>query len=59
MEIDRILWPGGFWVLSGPPVNYENRWHGWNTTIEGQKANFDALQGLLTKMCYKLYNKKG
>jgi len=58
MEIDRVLRPGGFWVLSGPPVNYENRWHGWNTTIEEQKADYDALQGLLNKMCYKLYNKK-
>lgn len=58
MEIDRILRPGGFWVLSGPPVNYENRWRGWNTTIEDQKADYDALQGLLTKMCYTLYNKK-
>lgn len=58
MEIDRILRPGGFWVLSGPPVNYENRWQGWNTTIKEQKANLDALQDLLTSMCYKLYNKK-
>ncbi|KAH9320963.1 hypothetical protein KI387_015602 [Taxus chinensis] len=58
LEIDRILRPGGFWVLSGPPVNYENRWRGWNTTIEDQKADYDALQDLLTKMCYTLYNKK-
>eukprot|EP01018_Ginkgo_biloba_P003200 Gb_21032 [translate_table: standard] len=58
LEIDRVLRRGGFWVLSGPPVNYENRWHGWNTTIEEQKASFDALQNLLTNMCYKLYNKK-
>lgn len=45
-------------MLSGPPINYENRWRGWNTTIEEQKASFDSLQNLLTNMCYKLYNKK-
>ncbi|KAL9258734.1 putative methyltransferase PMT21 [Drosera capensis] len=58
MEIHRILRPGGFWVLSGPPVNYENHWHGWNTTIEEQKSNYDKLQELLTSMCFKLFKKK-
>jgi len=57
MEIDRVLQPEGFWVLSGAPVNHENRWHGWKTTIE-QKDNYDALQGLLNNMYFKLYNKK-
>ncbi|ERN15657.1 probable methyltransferase PMT21 [Amborella trichopoda] len=58
LEIHRILRPGGFWVLSGPPVNYPNRWRGWNTTIEEQKADYDNLQDLLTSMCFKLYNNK-
>ncbi|KAJ6812202.1 putative methyltransferase PMT21 [Iris pallida] len=57
-EVHRILRPGGFWVLSGPPVNYENRWRGWNTTVEEQKGDFDKLKKLLTSMCFKLYNKK-
>ncbi|KAF7138398.1 hypothetical protein RHSIM_Rhsim07G0138600 [Rhododendron simsii] len=58
LEINRILRPGGFWVLSGPPVNYENRWRGWNTTIEDQKSDYEKLQELLTSMCFTLYNKK-
>ncbi|KAM7507332.1 hypothetical protein LguiA_017785 [Lonicera macranthoides] len=58
LEINRILRPGGFWVLSGPPVNYENRWRGWNTTIEDQKSDYEKLQDLLTSMCFKLYAKK-
>ncbi|XP_062073355.1 probable methyltransferase PMT21 [Humulus lupulus] len=57
-EIHRILRPGGFWVLSGPPVNYERRWRGWNTTIEDQRRDYNNLQKLLTAMCFKLYNKK-
>ncbi|XP_019182194.1 PREDICTED: probable methyltransferase PMT21 isoform X2 [Ipomoea nil] len=59
LEIHRILRPGGFWVLSGPPVNYENRWRGWNTTIEEQKSDYEKLQDLLTSICFKLYDKKG
>ncbi|KAM7250520.1 hypothetical protein ACFE04_022403 [Oxalis oulophora] len=58
LEINRILRPGGFWVLSGPPVNYKNRWRGWNTTVEDQKSDYDKLQELLTAMCFKLYNTK-
>ncbi|XP_047971559.1 probable methyltransferase PMT20 [Salvia hispanica] len=58
LEVHRILRPGGFWVLSGPPVNYENHWKGWNTTIEEQKSDYEKLQELLTSMCFKLYNKK-
>ncbi|XP_004509540.1 probable methyltransferase PMT21 [Cicer arietinum] len=59
LEIHRILRPGGYWVLSGPPINYERRWRGWNTTIKEQKSDYEKLQDLLTSLCFKLYNKKG
>ncbi|KAL8141729.1 hypothetical protein V2J09_014761 [Rumex salicifolius] len=58
MEIHRILRPGGFWILSGPPVNYENRWKGWDTTKEAQETDYNNLQKLLTSLCFKLYNQK-
>ncbi|KAK9716115.1 hypothetical protein RND81_06G212000 [Saponaria officinalis] len=58
MEIHRILRPGGFWVLAGPPVNYENRWRGWNTTIDEQRSDYEKLQELLTGMCFELFDKK-
>lgn len=58
MEIHRILRPGGFWILSGPPVNYENRWKGWDTTEEAQRSDYNKLQIMLTSLCFKLYNKK-
>ncbi|KAJ0774785.1 putative S-adenosyl-L-methionine-dependent methyltransferase [Helianthus annuus] len=58
IEVHRILRPGGFWVLSGPPINYEKQWRGWDTTIKEQKTNYEKLQELLTSMCFKLYNKK-
>ncbi|MFS7943800.1 putative sterol 24-C-methyltransferase [Helianthus anomalus] len=58
LEVHRILRPGGFWVLSGPPINYQNRWRGWNTTIDEQKSDYDKLEELLTSMCFKIYNKK-
>lgn len=45
--------------MSGPPVNYENRWRGWNTTVEEQRSDYEKLQDLLTSLCFKMYNKKG
>ncbi|KAD5317235.1 hypothetical protein E3N88_17181 [Mikania micrantha] len=58
MEVHRILRLGGFWILSGPPINYEKRWRGWNTTIDEQKSDYEKLEKILTSMCFKLYNKK-
>lgn len=58
LEVHRILRPGGFWVLSGPPINYQHRWRGWETTIDEQKTNFEKLEELLTSMCFKLYDMK-
>ncbi|KAH7425427.1 hypothetical protein KP509_11G053400 [Ceratopteris richardii] len=59
LEVDRVLRPGGFWVLSGPPVNYENHWKGWDTTEEKEKQDLEKIQDLLESMCYKQYAMKG
>lgn len=59
LEVDRVLRPGGFWVLSGPPVNYKIHWKGWDSTEEKQKADLDKLQDLLERMCYKQYAMEG
>lgn len=58
LEVDRVLRPGGFWVLSGPPINYEKYWKGWETTVEKEKALQDKIMDFATKMCWKLYAKK-
>ncbi|XP_019058150.1 PREDICTED: probable methyltransferase PMT20 [Tarenaya hassleriana] len=58
LEVHRILRPGGFWVLSGPPVNYIDRWKGWDTTIEKLRSEFEKLQSVLTSMCFKKYAEK-
>ncbi|MCO5554911.1 hypothetical protein L7F22_008449 [Adiantum nelumboides] len=59
LEVDRVLRPGGFWVLSGPPVNYKAHWKGWDSTEEKQRADLEKIQNLLERMCYKQYAMKG
>lgn len=58
LEVDRVLRPGGFWVLSGPPINYETHWKGWETSEEAEKNLLDKIEGLLGNMCYKRYAMK-
>jgi len=44
IEVDRILRPGGYFVLSGPPVNWP-----------GKQREYEILQELITKkLCYTL-----
>jgi hypothetical protein len=41
--VDRLLRPGGYLVISGPPVL-------WN----GQEKEYAALQGVARSLCYEL-----
>ncbi|XP_050379233.1 probable methyltransferase PMT2 [Argentina anserina] len=34
MEVDRVLRPGGYWVLSGPPINWRNNFVAWQRPKE-------------------------
>ncbi|KAE8727759.1 putative methyltransferase PMT21 [Hibiscus syriacus] len=58
LEVHRILRPGGFWVLSGPPINYEHRYLGWNTTEKEQRAVYEKMQDLPSSMCFTVYAKQ-
>ncbi|XP_024372728.1 probable methyltransferase PMT21 [Physcomitrium patens] len=59
LEVDRILRPGGFWVLSGPPINYQTWWKGWESTEEKEKALLDKIEDLVKRMCWTKYAMKG
>lgn len=44
IEVDRLLRPGGYFVLSGPPVNFQ-----------GKEREYEVLQEFVVeKMCYSL-----
>lgn len=50
MEVDRVLRPGGYWVLSGPPINWRNNYHAWQRTeadLEAEQAKIEATAKLL------------
>ncbi|KAH9788074.1 putative methyltransferase PMT15 [Citrus sinensis] len=53
IEVDRVLRPGGYWILSGPPVNWESHWKGWNRTTEDLKSEQNGIETIARSLCWK------
>ncbi|PKA63318.1 putative methyltransferase PMT18 [Apostasia shenzhenica] len=53
LEVDRVLRPGGYWVLSGPPINWNIHFRGWERTKEDLKQEQDAIEDLAKRLCWK------
>ncbi|MCO5568693.1 hypothetical protein L7F22_022392 [Adiantum nelumboides] len=59
IEVDRVLRPGGYWVLSGPPINWETHWKGWQRTKDDLSEEQDAIESLARRLCWKKVTQKG
>lgn len=53
IEIDRILRPGGYWILSGPPINWKKHYRGWARTKEDLNAEQEAIEAVAKSLCWK------
>ncbi|GER31294.1 S-adenosyl-L-methionine-dependentmethyltransferases superfamily protein, partial [Striga asiatica] len=53
IEVDRVLRPGGYWILSGPPVNWETHWKGWNRTRADLDAEQKSIESVARSLCWK------
>ncbi|XP_047983383.1 probable methyltransferase PMT15 [Salvia hispanica] len=53
IEVDRILRPGGYWILSGPPINWENHWKGWNRTRDDLDTEQRGIERVAKSLCWK------
>lgn len=50
MEVDRVLRPGGYWVLSGPPINWKVNYKAWQRPkeeLEEEQRNIEETAKLL------------
>lgn len=59
MEVDRVLRPGGYWILSGPPINWKQYWRGWERTEEDLKKEQDSIEDVAKSLCWKKVTEKG
>ena len=50
--MDRVLRPGGYWILSGPPINWKTHWQSWQRTQEDLKAEQDSIEDLARRLCW-------
>lgn len=59
MEVDRILRPGGYWVLSGPPIHWKKYWRGWERTQEDLKQEQDSIEDVAKRLCWTKVTEQG
>ncbi|XP_019051874.1 PREDICTED: probable methyltransferase PMT19 isoform X2 [Nelumbo nucifera] len=59
MEIDRILRPGGYWVLSGPPINWKVNYKGWRRLPQDLEEEQASLEDLARRLCWKKIAERG
>ncbi|KAJ3690358.1 hypothetical protein LUZ61_019522 [Rhynchospora tenuis] len=59
IEVDRVLRPGGYWILSGPPIHWKRHWKGWERTKEDLNAEQTALEKVATSLCWKKIKEQG
>lgn len=59
MEIDRLLRPGGYWVLSGPPINWRAKYTASDGAIKDPKKELTRLEDLAKRLCWRKIKGKG
>lgn len=59
LEIDRLLRPGGFWVMSSPPISWKSTYKGPNQTIKNFDGEQLAMEDAANKLCWEKVSDKG
>ncbi|XP_019166995.1 PREDICTED: probable methyltransferase PMT2 [Ipomoea nil] len=53
MEIDRVLRPGGYWILSGPPINWRNNYEAWQRPKEDLEEEQKIIEDIAKCLCWE------
>ncbi|KAK9277975.1 hypothetical protein L1049_027532 [Liquidambar formosana] len=59
MEVDRVLRPGGYWVLSGPPINWRTNYRGWQRPKEELQEEQRKIEEIAKLLCWEKKHEKG
>ncbi|KAF9625149.1 hypothetical protein IFM89_019363 [Coptis chinensis] len=59
MEVDRVLRPGGYWILSGPPINWKTYYQTWKRSKEDLQEEQNAIEKLAEQLCWEKKYEKG
>ncbi|KAH9775665.1 putative methyltransferase PMT2 [Citrus sinensis] len=59
MEIDRVLRPGGYWVLSGPLINWRTNYQAWQRPIKELEEEQRKIEEIAKLLCWEKKHEKG
>lgn len=59
MEVDRVLRPGGYWVLSGPPINWKTNFKAWQRPREELQEEQRKIEEIAKLLCWEKKQEKG
>ncbi|XP_058228072.1 probable methyltransferase PMT2 [Rhododendron vialii] len=59
MEVDRVLRPGGYWVLSGPPINWRTNYKAWQRPKEELEEEQRKIEEVAKLLCWEKKHEKG
>ncbi|KAJ8753133.1 hypothetical protein K2173_017695 [Erythroxylum novogranatense] len=59
IEIDRVLRPGGYWLLSGPPISWKTNYKGWERPPHELEEEQSRLEDLAKRLCWKKIAERG
>ncbi|VVA38819.1 PREDICTED: probable methyltransferase [Prunus dulcis] len=58
-EVDRVLRPGGYWILSGPPINWKTYYKTWKRSKEDVQTEQRQIEALAESLCWEKKYEKG
>ncbi|KAL2510124.1 putative methyltransferase PMT2 [Forsythia ovata] len=58
-EVDRVLRPGGYWVLSGPPINWKTNYKAWQRPREELQEEQRQIEETAKVLCWEKKSEKG
>ncbi|MBA0843287.1 hypothetical protein Goarm_000489 [Gossypium armourianum] len=58
-EVDRVLRPGGYWVLSGPPINWRNNYRAWQRPKKELEEEQKKIEEVAKLLCWEKKHEKG
>ncbi|GMH29559.1 hypothetical protein Nepgr_031402 [Nepenthes gracilis] len=53
IEVDRVLRPGGYWILSGPPIRWKKYWKGWQRSEDDLNAEQRNIEKVAGSLCWE------
>ncbi|KAB2604864.1 methyltransferase PMT14 [Pyrus ussuriensis x Pyrus communis] len=54
----KILEPGGYWIVSGPPINWKTYYKTWKRSKEDVQAEQKQIEALAESLCWEKKYKK-